>query len=209
MNLFRRSPDQPVVESAVATLPAEEAAVSTALTDLTGDYQLDPAHTRIGFVARHAMVTKVRGHFGTFEGTAHLDAGDPSRSTASLRIDVASISTGQEQRDAHLRTNDFFDAPTFPAITFTSTAVERLDEDTYRLTGDLTIKDVTRPVSVDFEFTGTAKDPFGNIRAGFEGSTKINRKDWGLTYNAVLETGGVLVSDQIVLEFDVSAIKAA
>ena len=176
---------------------------------LTGDYTLDTAHTRLGFVARHAMVTKVRGAFTEFEGSARLDFQDPTKSTATITLQVASIATGQNQRDEHLRTNDFFDAPTFPQITFTSTKAEKVSEDTYRLTGDLTIKDVTKPVEIDFEFTGAAKDPYGNIRAGFDGKTVIKRSDWGISYNAALETGGVLVSDKITLEFDVSAIKNA
>jgi len=182
---------------------------TTAIQDLTGDYTLDVAHSRIGFVARHAMVTKVRGSFKEFEGSAHLDAADPTKSSAEITIKVESVDTGQAQRDAHLRNNDFFDVPTFPNIVFKSTSVDVVGEDTFRLNGDLTIKDVTKPVSIDFEFTGSAKDPFGNLRAGFEGKTVIKRSDWGVTYNAALETGGVMVSDKIVLEFDVSAIKAA
>ena len=184
-----------------------DTAVPSAIEDLTGDYQIDVAHTRLGFTARHAMVTSVRGSFGDFEGRAHLDAGNPSASTAELTIKTASLSTGQEQRDAHLRSGDFFDVETYPEIRFVSTAAEQIDEDTFRLTGDLTIKDVTRPVSVDFTYNGSAKDPFGNLRAGFDGRTTVNRKDWGLTWNAALETGGLLVSDKIKLEFDVSAIK--
>ncbi|MGZ4593799.1 MAG: YceI family protein [Actinomycetes bacterium] len=179
----------------------------TTSPDLTGDYVLDTAHSRLGFVARHAMVTKVRGAFNSFEGTAHLDAVDPSKSTATVTIDVASIDTRQAQRDEHLRTNDFFDAPTFPKITFVSTAVEQRDDVTYRLTGDLTIKDVTKSVSIDFEYAGSAKDPFGNERVGFEGTTTINRKDYGVNFNAALETGGVMVSEKITLEFEISAIK--
>jgi polyisoprenoid-binding protein YceI len=183
----------------------------TALTtqDLTGEYTLDGAHTRIGFVARHAMVTKVRGSFQEFVGTANLDFADPTKSTAQLTVQVASIDTGQAQRDEHLRTNDFFDAPAFPEITFTSTGVEARGTDEFRLNGDLTIKGITKPVSVDFEYTGAAKDPFGNVRAGFEGKTVINRTDWGVNFNAALETGGLLVSEKITLEFDVSAIKTA
>jgi polyisoprenoid-binding protein YceI len=180
---------------------------TTAAPDLTGDYVLDIAHSRLGFVARHAMVTKVRGAFNEFEGTAHLDGSDPAKSSASVTIDVASIDTRQPQRDDHLRTNDFFDAPTFPKITFVSTAVEQLSEETFRMAGDLTIKDVTRPISIDFEYTGSATDPFGNQRVGFEGSTVINRKDFGVNFNAVLETGGVMVSEKITLEFEISAIK--
>jgi len=182
-------------------------AVTVGAPDITGDYVLDVAHSRLGFVARHAMVTKVRGAFNDFEGTAHLDGSDPSKSHATVSIDVASVDTRQAQRDDHLRTNDFFDAATYPKITFVSTAVAKLDDETFRMTGDLTIKDVTKPVSVDFEYNGSATDPYGNQRVGFEGSTVINRKDYGVNFNAVLEAGGVMVSDKITLEFEISAIK--
>lgn len=184
-------------------------ATTVGAPDITGDYVLDVAHSRLGFVARHAMVTKVRGAFNDFEGTAHLDMNDPSKSSASVTIDVASIDTRQAQRDDHLRTNDFFDVPTFPKITFVSTAVEKVDDETFRMTGDLTIKDVTKSVSIDFEYNGNATDPYGNQRVGFEGSTVINRKDFGVNFNAALETGGVMVSDKITLEFEISAIKTA
>ncbi|GAA1411613.1 YceI family protein [Kitasatospora putterlickiae] len=181
--------------------------MSASLPELTGDYQLDPAHTRIGFVARHAMVTKVRGSFGQFEGTAHLDGDDPAKSAGQVTIKAQSIDTGVEQRDQHLRTNDFLDAPTYPDITFRSTSVEQRSESDYRVTGDLTIKDVTRPVTIDFEYTGNAVDPYGNLRVGLEGSVTISRKDFGVTWNAALEGGGVLVGDKVVLEFDISAVK--
>ncbi|MEU1508856.1 MULTISPECIES: YceI family protein [unclassified Kitasatospora] len=180
---------------------------TTPLADLTGDYVLDPAHTRIGFVARHAMVTKVRGAFQTFEGSAHLDGTDPSRSTARVSISAESIDTGNEQRDGHLRTNDFLDAPNHPRITFTSTGVEQLNSAEYRVSGELTIKETTRPITIDFEYTGNARDPYGNLRVGLEGSVAISRKDYGITWNAALEGGGVLVGDKVVLEFDISAIK--
>ena len=187
------------------------APTSTPLTtpaDLSGTYVLDPTHTRIGFVARHAMVTKVRGSFGEFEASAHLDFADPTRSTASVTIQVASIDTGQKQRDEQLRSNDFFDVPSFPTWTFISTSVQAKDGDEFVLHGDLTIKGTTQPVSIDFEHTGTATDVYGNLRAGFEGRATINRKDFGVTWNAPLEAGGVLVGEKIVLEFDVSAIKS-
>jgi polyisoprenoid-binding protein YceI len=174
---------------------------------LTGTWTIDAAHSRLGFVARHAMVTKVRGSFTSFVGTAVLDADHVGDSKVDLKIDVASVSTGNEQRDGHLRTGDFFDAAAYPQIYFAATAAEALDENNFRLIGDLTIKGTTQPVSVDFEFTGLATDPYGNQRAGFEGRTVINRKDWGVNFNAALETGGVLVSDKITLEFDISAIK--
>ncbi|MER7768377.1 YceI family protein [Kitasatospora sp. NPDC096140] len=177
------------------------------LSDLTGDYVLDPTHTRIGFVARHAMVTKVRGAFQRFEGTAHLDGADPTRSTAQLVIKAESIDTGVEQRDQHLRTNDFLDAPNFPDITFRTTRIEQKSDTDYRVTGDLTIKDVTKAVTVDFEYTGNAVDPYGNLRVGLEGSLTISRKEFGVTWNAALEGGGVLVGDKVVLEFDISAVR--
>ncbi len=181
--------------------------MTTTTSELTGTYTLDVTHTRLGFVARHAMVTKVRGAFTGFAGTAVLDAEDPTRSHAEVTIQVASVDTGNAQRDEHLRTNDFFDAATYPEIRFVSTKAESLGDDNYRLTGDLTIKDVTKSVAVDFEFTGLAADPWGNQRAGFEGRAVINRKDFGVNFNAALEAGGVLVSEKITLEFDVSAIR--
>jgi polyisoprenoid-binding protein YceI len=186
---------------------ATPVAVTVGAPDITGDYVLDVAHSRLGFVARHAMVTKVRGAFNDFEGTAHLDGDDPTKSSASVSIAVASVDTRQPQRDDHLRTNDFFDAATYPKITFVSTSVQKLSEETFRMTGELTIKNVTRPVSVDFEYSGSATDPYGNQRVGFEGSTVINRKDFGVNFNAVLEAGGVMVSEKITLEFEISAIK--
>ncbi|HYJ27456.1 MAG TPA: YceI family protein [Nocardioides sp.] len=183
-------------------------APTTAIDDIAGDYTLDASHTRVGFVARHAMVTKVRGHFSQLEGTAHIDTAAPAGSKVDLTIDVASVDTGNPDRNGHLTSPDFFDAEKFPTITFTSTQVER-DGDTWNVTGDLTIKDVTKPVTIEFEQTGSAIDPFGNTRVGFEGEITVNRKDWGLAWNAALETGGVLVSDKIKLEFDVSAIRNA
>lgn len=183
--------------------------ISTDLTALTGDYTLDVAHSRIGFSARHAMITKVRGAFNEFDGHATLDAADPTKSTVAVTIKAESIDTRNAQRDAHLRSNDFLDLAAYPEITFVSTVVEPLGDDTYRVTGDLTIRGVTKPVSIDLEFTGSAVDPFGNARVGFEGSTVINRKDWGVNFNAALEAGGVLVSEAITLEFEISAIKSA
>ena len=180
---------------------------TVAIEDLTGDYQIDPAHTQLAFVARYAMVTKVRGQFNDFEGTVHIDAQDPSKSSAEVRINAASISTGNGDRDAHLRNADFFDVETYPEILFKSTRVDELGDDRYRVTGDLVIKGVAKPVSVDIEYTGSAKDPFGNLRAGFDGKTEVNRKDWGVTWNAALETGGFLVGDKIRLELDISAVR--
>jgi polyisoprenoid-binding protein YceI len=182
-------------------------AATSALADVTGDYTVDVQHTRIGLRARHAMVTTVRGAFTEFAGTAHLDSANPPASSVSLRIKAASIDTGTPDRDAHLRSADFLDVDRFPELVFDSTEVEQLDEETFRVTGDLTIKDVTRPVAVDFTLTGSAQDPWGQLRVGFEGALTIKRSDWGLTWNTALDTGGVLVSDKIQIEFDVSAIR--
>ena len=176
---------------------------------LTGDYAIDPSHSRIGFVARHAMVTKVRGSFNDFVGTGHFDPANPTNIALTVNIQAASIDTRRPDRDAHLRSNDFFDMEAFPEIKFLSTSVESAGSDIYRVTGDLTIKAVTKPVTIDFEFTGSAVDPFGNQRIGLEGNVVVNRKDWGVNWNAALEAGGVLVSENVTLEFDVSAIKAA
>ncbi|HET6877776.1 MAG TPA: YceI family protein [Jatrophihabitans sp.] len=184
-------------------------ATTTEFGTLTGSYTFDPAHTRIGFVARHAMVTKVRGAFNEFTGQTVIDGDEPSKSSVSLTIDVASIDTRNAQRDEHLRTNDFLDAATYPQITFTSTAITHRGGSEFEVTGDLTIKDVTKPVTIPLEFQGAATDPFGNQRIGFEGSVTINRKDWGVNWNAALETGGVLVSEKVTLEFEISAIKSA
>jgi len=184
-------------------------ATAPALTELTGTYTLDPAHSRIGFVARHAMVTKVRGAFNEFEGTATLDGANPANSSAQVTISTASIDTRNAQRDGHLRSNDFLAMDEYPQITFVSTGARQVDDSTFELTGDLTIKGVTNPITIPFSFEGAAKDPFGNLRVGFEGAVTINRKDYGITWNAALEGGGVLVSDKVTLEFEVSAIKTA
>jgi polyisoprenoid-binding protein YceI len=180
---------------------------TAAIDDLTGDYDIDPAHSRVGFVVRHAMVTKVRGEFPGTSGRIHLDAQDPSRSSAEVTVDIASVKTGQDARDEHLRSPDFFDAGQYPQMTFTSKSAELVGGDDYRLTGDLTIRGVTHPVTLELEFNGSAKDVMGNLRVGFEGRADVNRKDWGLSWNAPLETGGFMVSDKIRLELDISAIR--
>ncbi|MER6119878.1 polyisoprenoid-binding protein [Streptomyces sp. A0642] len=189
--------------------PATAVAVDPALAALTGDYTIDPAHSSIGFTVRHAMVTNVRGSFGEHEGSLKLDGSNPANSAASIDVKIASIDTGIADRDGHLVSGDFFDAEKFPLMTFRSTSAEQLGGDTYRVTGDLTIKDVTRPLAIDLEFNGSATDVYGNERVGFEGTADILRSDWGLTWNAALETGGVMVSDKVKLNFDISAIKAA
>ena len=173
-----------------------------------GTWTIDPSHTRLGFVARHAMVTKVRGSFDDVAGTLVIDAANPTASTAEVTVALASVNTGSADRDGHLRSPDFFDVENHTAMTFTSTGVKQ-DGDDFVMLGDLTIKGVTRPVELELEPNGVATDPFGNVRAGFEGETEISRKDFGLTWNVALETGGVLVSDKIKIQLDVSAIKQA
>ncbi|MCX4436823.1 MULTISPECIES: YceI family protein [Streptomyces] len=204
MGIFgRKTTDTP---AAATTAPA---AVSPELAALTGEYTIDPSHSEIGFVARHAMVTNVKGYFQDFDGTLHLDGTDPSKSTATIDVKMESIETGSADRDGHLKSSDFFKIDEFPTMTFRSTKAEALGGDDYRITGDLSILGVTKPLSIDLEFNGSAKDPFGNERVGFEGKAEILRSEWGLTWNAALETGGVLVSDKIKLTFDISAIKKA
>jgi polyisoprenoid-binding protein YceI len=184
--------------------------MTTAITpELSGTYTIDPAHSRIGFVARHAMVTKVRGSFNDVTGTVVIDAEDPSSSSAQVTIQVASIDTRNPDRDGHLRTNEFLDAANHPTISFVSTSAKLHGEDSVTLTGDLTIKGVTKSLAIEFDYQGAATDPFGNHRLGFEGHHIISRKDFGITWNAPLETGGVLVGDKVELEFDLSLIKSA
>jgi polyisoprenoid-binding protein YceI len=204
MALFNRK--SATTTTAVLATPGR--ATTPDLAHLTGDYTIDTTHSRVGFTVRHAMVTNVRGEFAEYQGTLHLDGSNPAASSAELVIQVASIDTGNEQRDGHLRTGDFFAAETHPEIAFRSTAAEPLDADTYRMTGDLTIKGVTRPVVLNLEFTGSATDPYGVQRLGFEGSATIDRTDFGLSYNAALETGGVLIGEKVKLGFDISAVRA-
>ncbi|MFJ3590245.1 MULTISPECIES: YceI family protein [unclassified Streptomyces] len=203
MALFNRKSND------TASTTTAAAAVDPALAALTGDYTIDPSHSSIGFTVRHAMVTNVRGSFGEHEGSLKLDGSNPAGSAVSIDVKIASVDTGIADRDGHLVSGDFFDAEKFPLMTFRSTSTDQLGGDKYRVTGDLTIKDVTRPLAIDLEFNGSATDVYGNERVGFEGGTEILRSDWGLTWNAALETGGVMVSDKVKLNFDISAIKAA
>jgi polyisoprenoid-binding protein YceI len=168
---------------------------------------IDPAHSRIGFSVRHAMVTTVRGAFSQYESRLYFDGRDPARSRAEITLHTASVDTGVEQRDAHLVGRDFLDAARHPRMTFTSTAVRLADQDVYHMSGDLTIKDVTRPVVLELTYIGHVTDPFGYERAGFDGTTTINRSDWGLTYNARLAQGGAMVSEKVRLQFDIAAIR--
>lgn len=183
--------------------------MTTDLSHLTGTWALDPTHTRLGFVTRHAMITKVRGSFNDFTGTVIVPAEGIAGAGAEVSVTASSIDTRNADRDGHLKSNDFFDMETYPEITFRSTAIAPTGSGGVEVTGDLTIKGTTRSVTIPFDYAGTATDPFGNLRAGFEGATTLNRSDYGLTWNAALETGGVLVAEKVTLEIEVSAIKTA
>ena len=172
-------------------------------------WHIDPAHSHIQFSVRHMMISTVRGRFERFTGTIEADEQDPTRSRVEVQIDAASIDTRTPQRDADLRGPNFLDVEKYPTITFKSKRIERLDATHGRIIGDLTIRGVTKEVVLDVEYAGQAKSPWGTISAGFSARTKINRKDWGLTWNVALETGGVLVGDEITVEIEVELIKQA
>lgn len=171
-----------------------------------GVYTIDGAHSVAGFSVKHMMITSVKGSFSGVEGTIVLDAEDPSDSRVEARIDTATINTRQEQRDAHLRSADFFDVENYPVMTFKSTAIEVLADDAFRVTGDLTIRDVTREVVLNVEETGRIRDSSDSERIGYTATTKIDRTDFGLTWNQALEAGGVLVGTDIKISLDVQAV---
>jgi len=175
----------------------------------TSKWNIDAAHSGINFSIRHMVVSKVRGRFAKYTGTINLDEGDLTRSTVETTVDASSIDTGTPQRDAHLRGPDFFDVEKFAELRFQSTRIEKLDDAGYRVIGDLTIRDVTREVSLDVEYGGRGKDPWGNERIGFVAKTAFDRKDFGLGWNQLLEAGGVLVGDRVDIEIEVQAVKVA
>jgi polyisoprenoid-binding protein YceI len=170
-----------------------------------GDWQLDPVHTSVEFVARHLMVTKVRGKFTDVSGTIHL-AEEPAESWVEAKIDPVSVETGDEQRDAHLRSPDFFDVERYQDITFRSTEVEGSSPSHFLVHGDLSVHGITRPVALEVEYHGVTSDPWGGRRAGFSASTELNREDFDLTWNIALEAGGVVVGKKIRLEFEIEAV---
>lgn len=170
-------------------------------------WQIDPAHTDVGFAVKHLMISTVRGRFAGVKGTIVLDEANPTNSSVEAEIDVATIDTRQEQRDAHLRSADFFEVEKYPTMTFRSRRVERLGNDRYRIVGDLTIRDVTREVVLDATDEGRGRDPWGGDRLAFSATTTIDRRDFGLTWNQALETGGVLVGNEIRISIDVQAVK--
>ncbi|MEY2583350.1 MAG: hypothetical protein QOE09_3199 [Ilumatobacteraceae bacterium] len=178
----------------------------TAITGLTpGIWNVDPTHSSVGFVARHMMVSKVRGRFGSISGTITI-AENPLESKVEATVDVASITTGDETRDAHLKSPDFFDVEKYPTMTLVSTGIEEKGRDKYLLHTDLTIKGITKPVDFEVEFEGVSGDPWGGTRAGFSAEAEVNRKDWGLEWNVVLETGGVMLGEKVKLELDIQAV---
>ena len=177
----------------------------TQLSSIAGTWVIDPSHSRLGFETRHAVITKVRGHFADFEGTIVIGE-DISASTVKISAKLDSIDTGSADRDGHLKSADFFDTENTNELVFESTGIKATG-DTFVVTGNLKIKDVTNSIDIAVEATGTAVDPYGNIRAGFEGTSELSRKDFGLTWNVALETGGFLVSDNVKLQLDISAIK--
>jgi polyisoprenoid-binding protein YceI len=175
---------------------------------VAGTYELDPAHKRVGFVVRHLMVSKVRGNFG--EATATITVGDdPMRTAVTATIHTASVNTGQADRDNHLRTGDFFEVEKYPTMEFRSTGIKSHDGDEFVLDGELTIKDVTRPVELKVEFEGVGRSPYGHDVFGFSATTEIDREDWGLTWNVALEQGGVMVAKKVKIEIEGEAIRQA
>jgi polyisoprenoid-binding protein YceI len=175
----------------------------------TTKWGLDPTHSEITFKLRHLMVSNVSGSFGTFTASAETEEEDFSNAKINFSTEVASISTGNEQRDGHLQSADFFDAATYPAMSFESTSMEKNGEGAFKLHGHLTIKDVTKPVTMDVELGGIANDPYGNRKAGFSIEGKINRKDFGLTWNAPTEAGGLLVGEEVKIAAEIQVVKQA
>ena len=169
-------------------------------------YTIDPAHSRLGFVVRHMGFSKVRGSFKEFEGTVHMVPDDLSTLEAEVTVQAASISTNDANRDKHLRSEDFFEVETYPTLTFESTGVRDLDGETFTLVGTLTMHGVSKPVALQAEYLGTGQDPWGGTRTAFEARTKINRKDFGLNWNTLLETGGFLVSEEVEIVLEIQAV---
>ena len=170
-------------------------------------WQIDNSHSEIQFTVRHMMISKVRGTFTDFSGTVDLDEKNPEGAGVEVTVNLDSINTRDEQRDGHLKSPDFFDVETYPQANFRSTNVERTGETTANVTGDLTMHGVTKPITLEVEYQGMAKSPWGTYSAGFSATGKLNRKDWGLNWNQALETGGVLVGEEVTLNVEVELVK--
>jgi polyisoprenoid-binding protein YceI len=192
-----------MTDSIASTRPFEGLQIPAA-----GTYQLDAAHKRVGFVVRHLMVSKVRGNFAEADATITI-AEDPLQSSVTASIVTASVQTGNVDRDNHLRTGDFFEAEKYPAITFRSTGIKSHAGAEFVLDGELTIKDVTKPVELVVEFEGATTSPYGQQVFGFSATTEIDREDWGLTYNMALESGGVMIGKKVKIEIEGEAIRQA
>ena len=170
-------------------------------------WMIDPSHSEVTFTARHMMITNVRGRFEKFSGTVQFNEADPAKSSVDVQIDVNSISTNDAKRDGHLKSPDFFDAEKYPYMTFKSKRIEVKDENHARIYGDLNIKDIAREVALDTEYIGQSKSPWGTTAAGFNAMTRVNRKDWNLNWNVALETGGVLVGEEIRINIELELVK--
>ena len=181
--------------------------MTTATQSATRTWTVDPAHSIVEFAVKHLVVTTVKGRFREFEGTVQIDEAHPENSSVSASIDVASIDTNVPDRDAHLRSDDFFNAEMYPKITFRSTGVERLDDTKFRIHGDLTIRDVIKEVVLDGEFEGQVDDPWGNRRAAFTATTEISRKEFGVRWNQLIESGGAVVSDNVKITLHIEAVR--
>jgi len=172
-------------------------------------YKIDPAHSEILFKVKHLMITNVTGSFAKFDGSLESDTPDLTDAKATFEADINSITTNSEQRDGHLKSDDFFSADKFPKLTFVSTGIEKLSDEDYKLTGDLTMRDVTKPVTLDVTYGGTTTDPWGQTKVGFEISGKINRKEWGLSWGIVTDAGSVLLGEEVKLALSVQFTKQA
>lgn len=172
----------------------------------TTKWVIDPAHSEITFKVKHLMISNVKGEFKTFQ--ANIDGEDFTTSTISANIDTTSIATNNNDRDTHLKSPDFFEVENYPEITFTSTSIKKVDDDEFKLVGDLTIKGTTKEITLDVEFGGFMKDPYGNEKAGFSINGKLNRKDFGLNWNAALEAGGVMVGNEIKINAEIQFVKS-
>ncbi len=181
------------------TTTTDQTAVST--------WAIDPVHSNVEFAVKHMMVSTVKGRFRSVEGALHIDEEEPTNSRVSASIEVASVDTGEAQRDAHLRSDDFFSAETYPTMTFHSKRVDRVDDTHWKVIGDLTIRDVTKEVVLDTEYEGQIKDAFGKQRAAFSATTELNRKDFGLSWNGLIETGGVIVGDKVRVALNIAAVR--
>src|SRR5439155_4499724 len=187
--------------TSTAVLTREEAPAAAAATT----WKIDPVHSHVEFAVKHLMISTVKGRFADVEGTIVVDEANPANSRVEVKIATAGVDTREPQRDAHLRSADFFDAERHPYLTFASTRVEPQGDGEFTIYGDLTIRGVTRPVALEGEFLGTNKSPYGFQVAGFSAKTKLNRKDYGLNWNAALETGGVLVGDEVKISIEIEA----